>query len=353
LQLHVKVRAGESRTLLKVSKGVVCQIEYNPENMPVDCDGNRADLIADPNGTIGRMNMGRLYEQYYTASANKAHKVICGVLNIAPFTHKEKAVNHLNSLPVETVHVAWKMLVDFHNIINPVVYEWCMSGKVGSDKVDFLATMVAKGGYIYSPPDNDKEVMDVVKEMEDSPFRPPYGPVTYVGNSGKRVTTKRNIRIGSLYIVMLNKPGHDWNASSTSKLHHYGVPAVLTNQDKSSKPTRKQPTRGCGESEMRNIASYCGGEFAAEIMDRNNSPQIHEVIARNIVESDHPSNIDRIVDRKEYPLGTARPGQIVRHILRCGGIEFVHSDFKVDYLQPNGTVSTGSFTPVKKNETAV
>lgn len=296
--------------------------------MPVDCEGNRADIVVDPNGTLNRMNPARLYEQYISAAAAKAEKIVHDILQL-PKMSADAAKMMLLSKDEATIWAAMGELIQFHTITNPLVGEWFKSGRIGRDPIDFLATVLESGVCVYYPPDNQAYPEDVVLTLEKSKFRPPYGKVSYVGNSGIRRTTRENIRIGSLYIIQLNKPGDDWNATATYRLHHYGVPAVITKADKNLKPTREQPTRGTGESELRSIIAYCGGMLAAEILDRNNSPQIGALIADTIQTCENPANIERIVDREKHPFGTQRPLMIVNHMLACAGGEFVYNPYQL------------------------
>jgi DNA-directed RNA polymerase beta subunit len=54
----------------------LCQIA-KPEDMPVDQNGNRADIIMDPNSTVSRMNLGRVYEMYINITTKKTRGYAC------------------------------------------------------------------------------------------------------------------------------------------------------------------------------------------------------------------------------------------------------------------------------------
>jgi hypothetical protein len=148
--------------------------------------------------------------------------------------------------------------------------------------------------------------------------------VKYIGNSGKLRTTKYPVRIGSLYIIILEKTGDDWTAVSSGKLQNFGVLAPITNRDKYSQPTRNQAIRAFGETEIRIVAAYMGPQTTAEILDRNNSIVTHSQMLDSILMADNPSNIESAVDRTINPLGGARPLQLVKHIGECGGWRFVY-----------------------------
>jgi len=149
-----------------------------------------------------------------------------------------------------------------------------------------------------------------------------YGPVSYIGTSGTRVTTKVPVRIGSMYIIMLEKTGDDWTAVSSGKLQHFGVLSQVTNNDKFSQPSRNQAIRAWGESECRILTSYCGSKIAADILDRNNNPASHLNMIESILNADKPTNIQCAVDRVKNPIGLSKPLMLVRHMTMISGYAF-------------------------------
>lgn len=313
-----------------MDKGVVCQT-CPEDQMPIDAEGNRADIVMDPNATISRMNLGRVYEQYFSAAARDVHKLICRVLNITPNTEKEHALIYLQGLSHELKDEAWNHLLHFYKIMNTEMFNWFKEGKVRQDPDDFLAHIVAYGVYVYLPSNHQNELVEMVKACERSTFRPCYGPVTYVGNSGRRVTTKEKVRIGSMYFILLEKIGDDWSAVSSAKLQHFGVPAQLTKQDKYSKPARLQPVRGAGEAEVRIYASYTSERFVAELMDRNNNPKAHKELVMSILKADQPSNIPIAIDRVKIPFGSSKPLQLVKHLCEVSGFQFKYKPYQVTW----------------------
>lgn len=305
-------------------KGVACKIG-RPEDMPVDEAGNRADIVMDPNSTVSRMNLGRLYEQYYNACSRdiaiKIRKDLACVPNEKGLEAKLAAMDAGGSDAIER---AWNYLMGFYAIVSPKMYVWMTGGEYKKPRTDHLASVIRKGIYLYMPPDNEPESKAILMELEKH-YRPTYGPVTYVGNSGRKVTTKNPVRIGSVYIILLEKIGDDWTAVSSGKLQHFGVLSQVTNNDKNSQPTRNQAIRALGESEVRIYVSYAGGHVTADILDRNNNPATHKQILYNILGANKPTDIDLAVDRKKIPLGGAKPLQLVKHIAECGGWKFIHS----------------------------
>lgn len=291
-------------------KGVICKI-MKPEDMPVDVNGNRADIIMDPNATISRMNLGRLYEQYFNAASRDVVKRISQVLSTAT----------VMSAPQEVIDQQYAYLADYYSCYSSRMEAWFKNGQI--DKRQHLKKVLQDGIYLYMPPDNEKEIRGIVKELEEK-FPQTYSCVTYVGNSGQRITTKNPVRIGSLYIMLLEKTGDDWSAVASGTLQNFGVLSQIPKYARSAKPYRPQPVRAIGETEARIYTSYIGPEATVDIMDRNNSIAAHEAVVDSILSSNTPTNIECAVDRKKVPLGNARPLQIIKHIGACAGWRFTY-----------------------------
>ena len=279
--------------------------------MPVDAEGNRADIVMDGGATVSRMNLGRLYEQYINAASRDHVKRISRVL---PLDMVDTASNQL-------IDEAYEMLIQYYAVISERMERWFRSNIFSGSKRSHLKHILKNGIYLYMPPENEKEIKSIIKELEQK-FPQVYGPVTYIGNSGKVVTTKNPFRIGSMYIMLLEKTGDDWTAVSSGMLQHFGVLAPIPKSLRHSKPSRTQAIRAIGETEARIYASYAGSDITVDILDRNNSVRTHEAVVESILSASKPTAIPVAVDRKKVPLGNSRPLQIVKHVGQCAGWEF-------------------------------
>jgi hypothetical protein len=340
IQYDVIPNIGNKFTDCFGGKGVVCHIA-EPHEMPIDEDGNRADFIFDPNSTIARMNISRLYEQYFNAAGRDVVKKLAVELKYIPGEKGlENRLAAMEASSKEVIDKAWNYLIGFYGIISPKMYEWMTGGAYfeRARRTDHLASILKNNMYKYLPPDNPPELIEMVKAIETH-YRPTYGPVSYIGYSGNRVTTKKNVRIGSMYIIELEKTGDDWTAVSSGKLQHHGVLSQVTNSDKYSQPSRNQAIRALGESEVRIYISNAGPLVTADILDRNNNPASHKQILRNILAAEKPTDIPLAVDRNVVPLGGSRPLQLVKHILQCGGIRFTYSDHIPNWKPSNQRIN--------------
>ena len=318
IEYEIKPNIGFKLSALHGDKGVICAVE-KPENMPVDADGNRADIVMDAASTVSRMNLGRLYEIYIGAACRDTTKRIRDMLKV--YGQKENRV--LKSLETiyqqnpQLIHDTFQYLLGFYKLITEKQYQF-MVGLNDQQKLDYLASIVVHGIYLFIPPDNQKETTDIIKDLERY-YPQTYGPVSYVGDSGQRITTKTNIRIGPMYFMLLEKIADDWSAVASGRLQHFGVLAPMTKSEKYMKPWHNSPVRNIGETEGRIYSGYCGREAIAEMMDRANNPFTHRQMVKNILASNQPGNIQEAVDRNIIPLGGSKPLQLFKHFVMCQG----------------------------------
>jgi hypothetical protein len=317
-------------------KGVICQIEPKC-NMPVDEEGNVADIVMDGGATVNRMNVSRLYEQYYNSASRQVHNTVCKMLGVDPYTNEVAANDIISSLESHRIEDAYNYLLGYYGIMYEPMVKWASERQESLS--EFMATIVSKGVYIYLPPDNPKESVQILKDIEASKYRPHIGKVSYVGNSGNRVTTIDNVRVGGMYILLLEKTGDDWSSVSSAKLQHFGVIAPLTKQDKHSNPARLQGVKSAGEAEVRIFKSYTKGNFTVELMDRNNNPKTHKHICNAILSVPYPTNVDKFVDRAAMPYGGVKPLTLIRHITECAGFRFKYTPY--DATKPSSYVDDG------------
>jgi len=287
--------------------------------MPIDENGNRADVVMDALSTVARMNIGRLYEQYLGAAARDVSVGIRNLLNV----HNKITIEALEKFDHGLIDKAYDYLLHFYNIVSDKQYYFFKHTVTAKERIEHLVDILNDGIYLYCPIDNQRNYVDVVKELEKH-HKPTFGPVSYVGSSGQRVVTKDNVRIAPFYLMLLDKTAEDWSAVSTGKLQHFGVLSPMTKSEKFSNPFRNSPVRCIGETEGRIFASYCGREAIAEMMDRSNNPATQRNIVHNILSAPVPSNIDKVVDREYISLGNSRPINLIQHVFSCAGFKVVY-----------------------------
>lgn len=284
-------------------KGVICDV-WPKADMPTDCTGNVADVVTDFDSTTKRMNPGRTYEAYISSSSRVTANNVAQML-------KDKQ-------PMEEI---WDYLLNFYSIVSPLMLPYLE--RLETDlKVQHLMDVATDGIYRFQPTNNPVDYPTVIDQLRKQ-YPAPYGPVRYRNAKGKIVTTKSNVLIGGMYLLLLEKIGNTWQAVASPKLQHYGIPAKLSNADKYAAPGRLNPVRIFGESEVRLISAICGGDITADILDQSNNPIVHREITNTILTADQPTNIGKIIDRNKFPVGNGRILTMVRHILECAGIKIV------------------------------
>lgn len=295
------------------SKGIVCKI-VPWQQMPCNEEGVYADLVTDSASVINRMNIGRLYEHQITGAARDVTLRIRKILGVEKVSHE-----YLMSLDDKTFNNIWSMVLDLHKCIDGEQYK-VYSSLVSKEDISYvLEDSINSYVKILLPIDRKKSLKDISKEIEKV-VKPCYSKVTfYDPETGKKELSQSNIRIGMCYMIVLNKIADDGSSVAISKQQHFGIPTSSTKNDKYANAWRNSAVRTDGESEVRIKVGYCGEELQAETMDLSNSPMSQRAAYDMLLTHETPSNIDRIIDRTIYPLGTARPIQITQHTLMCCG----------------------------------
>jgi hypothetical protein len=276
--------------------------------MPTDANGNVADLIMDDISTAKRMNIGRLYEQYINASGDATTRRLKQMWGTGTVAEVERCKDYL-----------W----GFYKLVAPL-----MLPKLPTDPHEVMThiwDVIQNGHYLYMPTNNPVEYDEATWQLSLE-YPACYGPVTYRGRDGRKVTTRNNVLIGEMYFLLLEKVGNTWAGVASAKLQHYGIPAKITNADKYATPGRHQPVRILGETEARLFSAFCGGDVPAEILDQTNSPSVHQNIVENILDADQPTNIFAVVDRNVAPRGNGRMVTLTQHMIGCAGAEFVKGE---------------------------
>lgn len=335
-------------------KGVIVQV-WPDEDMPRDAYGNVADMIMDGKSTAKRMNLGRLSEQYLNATS--ADVVTRSVRELfqsdmgspAPdmgVTDLVGKTSHLISSHVTRImagadptkiNQAWEYLLRYYKAVSPQMHALLTSPSYKGTPASHVESVLREGVYIYYPSDNELDVPTITSNLM-AEFPLAIGPVTYRGRSGRVVTTKMPILIGSMYILLLEKTGGDWSGVSSARTQVHGFPARLTNRDKHSAPGRQHPVRFLGEDEVRLSSATVGAIYVAEVLEMSNNPALHRYVTRRYLESETPTNIDDIVDRAVIPPGGSRPLVFTNHMLEMAGMAFEYAD--PAYMDPTVYVDT-------------
>lgn len=327
---EIKPNYGFKITNLGGCKGVACGI-LPDEDMPVDAEGNRADIIMDPKAFVNRMTMSGLITQFLTATARDISKRLCVKLDIKHKDRRYSAERKLNQLVIDNprlVQECFDYVMGFLKLCAPLQHErYEREGWSSPMSLSYLVTSCIDMMYLYTPVEFSPEYAKNIPIINEI-YRPCRGPVLITKSNGEKVWTKNDVMLGKMYIVLLEKIGDEMSAVSSAKVQHHGVLAQLGKQDKYSDAIRNQPIKGISEADAAAFVAYCPVKFAAELMDRNNNPQTHREIIRSVQNAERPTNIANIIDRKKFPYGSTKPIQFLDHLSTCSGWRFVYNSRK-------------------------
>jgi len=328
IEFDVTPTKGYKITDLHGSKGVIVQVRPDDE-MPVDEDGNRADVIADPAATVSRLNIGRLYERFMGAACRRVKKLITDKINEAG------GFNNLTDKVVKEIFN--DIVLEFVKLLGNKQYDVYKQANV-EEMREVIKEAYEDEFRIFIPADNPKEPWEIARDILNSRFRPPLGPVTFMRRDKDGTVryhkTKDPVAIRPMRIMLLNKIADGILTCSSAKLNHFGVPIGVSKHDKYRMPIKKSPVRALGETETRAYVAYVGREFVAELKDRGTSVETHGLVYENILKADKPTNINEVVDRNAQPFGGDRALMNFETLLNTVGLEIKFSTDKRRFIDP-------------------
>ena len=317
-------------TGLAGDKGTVVEV-WDDKDMPIDSDGNRAEMIMDPKSTIGRLNVGRLYERYTKAGMAKVRKIIVDKYNAYN-------VAEVYDLTNEQLISLFKHVVDFTELLGSSLtsgYEEVLHTGDRESMISVLEETIFEKFKTYLTVDNDKRKYEIVEDIRKSIYCPPYGSVEF-NYLGKRKRSIDNIMIAPMYIIQLSKIADTVLACNSAKLNHFGIPIVTSKADRYRLPYKNSPVRTQGETEGRIFVAYGGREFLSEIKDLNTSIKSHSLVYSNLLTSDKPTNIPRMIDRNVVPFGGERGLTILKSLWNSVGMSLKHIEETATEYEYNG-----------------
>jgi len=302
-------------------KGVICSI-LPDDHMPVDEAGNRADVIVDQGSTISRMNISRTYEAYFGGLARDTRKKIiedCAKsLNISTETLMSNPEAFLTD---KEVIYAQNYLYGLYKLFSVRMSKFIK--ELSLDKMRlYLIDIIKNQLSFYIPPDNEIRVVDAIKAIENSPYKPIRGHIRYKDFYGRECIVRSKTQIGNFYVMFLDKIADSYMAVSSSRVNNFGFPIKLSSNEKNKFPHSQTPVRSLGETESRIMVSYSDPVAIAEMFDLNTNPTSHKLAVSKILQSDKLTRIENIVDRENITYGNTRPLSILKHLFNCAGMNF-------------------------------
>lgn len=319
IQYTVIPDIGYKLTSVSGDKGVITS-KLPRHRMPVDADGNSADIVMAPDGTVARTNYARGYLMYLGGAARDMTKRLRKMTGF----DKEVSEEEIEYMDESDFNKVWNVLMEYYDCINPK-FAAEMDSVSPKKKREHLYDCISFHVINMRDVGCQKPLPFAVQDLE-AKFPQTFGPVTHAMiTEGIYETTKDPIRIAPLPIMLLDKTTEDTLVAATAAHGPFGVLTKHNLTDRYSKPWKDSPARGLGESENRTYASHTKSpEMVAEMMDRANNPTVQLNIVREIIGSETPGNIDEFIDRDRLPFGSAKPLEIMYNYFQCYGATMRH-----------------------------
>lgn len=323
IQYTLDIGKGFKITDKSGNKAIIVDVWEN-EDMPIDKNGNRADIIQDPASTISRMNIGRLYEQYISQASRQVKMSIVKDLEaISDESDLDREVT-IDDLSTDIVNSFFNRLLEFLHIMGNKQYDKYKSVAKLSVKKDILREVIEKEFYIYYTLDNPKQAYLIVEDLKNSKFAVDIGKITYKDREGKPVTSKEDILIGPMYTMLLAKIADTWLATSSAKVNHFGLPTSTSKAEKHRLAWRNSGTKILSETEARLYVAYGSDELLAELKDMGTSIPAHENMTLNILNADMPTNMEHAVDRTKIPFGQDKARETIDSLMNAAGFSIAY-----------------------------
>lgn len=286
------------------NKGVVTAI-LPRHMMPVDKDGNIADVVECPMAVFGRMIMGHPTQRELGASA----------LALTKRLREEHAQGASEEYIVDTVRDWWETISPdiLPNVGVPndeggfdLVPEEIMHMVVN----DVLRIPLISGAR-FEP---DQVIPNLVEKYPGC-----YDRIQFYDTYGQKRISKRPILIGPQLMIPLEKHGQKPAASYCGLLNHYGTLCGPNKENKGRHLFNNKGTR-FGEEEFKLLAAIVGQNAAADIMDRSTNQEARRQVAASPYEAKGEVTwVEESVDRRTVPIGGSRVIETLDHVTECYG----------------------------------
>lgn len=280
-----KVGLGFKLTGRDGAKGVICRI-CPDEEMPIDAEGFRVDIVIDPASPVKRMNQGQLFEQ--------------GLGRISEFVRRKAAAVYDNGSG--SSEAAMAILLDWYNDVNPN-YNRLVTRTLTTpaERAEHVKLIVNSYIRLWIPPSLNTITHGNIR-LWAKKWGVTISPVSFIKEDGKgdkrRHTTLHPIAVGPKYILCLCKIPHATSCGA-ARVSHQGIPIKPGRDAKYSSTVSLTPVK-FGEDEFRVGIMDSPVEEMTRLLNFSNSPTGNQLVIETILTSKFPTRIERfdITDQK-------------------------------------------------------
>ncbi len=257
IEQELPIAVGDKLTNRHGAKGIVSLIEKD-ENMPISPSGDRVEIILNPIGIIGRMNMGQLYETYTGLIAKELGNQIIKLNN------KTKIVSLLNKvlpkLDMTKNKEFSKSLISKFKAMSSTMFKKFIDQVKASGTMTILIPPFKAPAY--------KEILAAMKELKlKAGYKlklPEYG-----------ATTQYPVALGYMYVIKLEHLADE-------KLHVRSTGPVTSKTFQPTAGKRKEGGLRMGELDTYSFISYNCPALLAEFF----GPLSDDHVTKNEILSD-------------------------------------------------------------------
>lgn len=292
------------------NKGTCVKVVPDDE-MPIDEEGNRVELVSSPISVFNRMNPSQFYEQFI----NRGAMLLMNRLKVDLTTAQYNDQSYQN---------AFNTIVDYCADCNP---KW---GELVRNTHPTLASQKSLvddslkiGIQIQITPYQKGIEQNWVKYMTDkwniTKSRVTYKFTDRFGNQ-RTVTTKQPIMVAPEYWFLLYKMPHI-SCPGIGYVNQYYSPIHANALAKMQYPISQTPIR-LGEDEIRNIVQFAGPEVAARTLGMYaNSFDAVSQLAEHLIFDKHPSKLDHIEMSTADIIRSNSIIGVTKHMFSCVGVD--------------------------------
>lgn len=310
-QPPVIVRNGFKLTGRFGNKGVIAKIVPD-DQMPMDEQGFRADLVIGSLTVFSRMNPGQWMEQFINRGGELIQRRMAEMVQIK---------NDYAS--------AWNLYLEYLNDCNPKYAEEMARVHPTADRQKAMVDeVIANGLYIQISPYQKGLNTSKVLELYNK-----YGiyksKVTFSFEDENKVlrtvTTKKPVTIGYEYIFLLYKMPH-LRACNIGYVNQFKTPTKASEIATAQSPYPQTAIR-LGEDEVRNLIMAGGGKVAAKITGEygNSSEAVHN-LANHLLRDKEPGKLKEIDMDAAQITESNSIIKVAKHMFSCVGIDMSPED---------------------------
>jgi DNA-directed RNA polymerase beta subunit len=288
-------------------KGVVSDI-WDDENMPIDAQGIRADVIISPESVVNRLNPSQLYEQFYNRMCVLMTERI-----------RKNEFGNLNN----TYNTVIKFLASIREEYAREINLMCNTKE---EKQNLIDDIKEDGFYLICPPFCKDINISKCKKLA-SEFNYVESPVTYSyrlrDGSLKTITTKYPQCIGSKYMYLLGKiPRKQASALEVSYINQFGLPIKAKSKELKLQHLYTATPLRFGEDEVSMLIMDLPAETVARFLGiRASSKQATDTLIKELLTDKKPSALSHIKMSTDDIINNSIVAKIFNHYMGLGGYD--------------------------------